>query len=82
MSSRLQQELHDALSKAFPQAKITTMDPLQDGYHLNVTIIDAAFKGLPLVQRHRKVYEAISPSMMSNIHALSLQTLSPEEKSS
>jgi BolA protein len=47
--------------------------------HFAVRIVSAAFDGLPLLARHRRVYAALDSLMQTDIHALSLQTLTPSE---
>lgn len=47
--------------------------------HFNVLIVCAAFTGRHAVQRHRMVYSLLADLMPHRIHALSLQTLSPEQ---
>lgn len=49
------------------------------GGHYNVTIVSAAFAGRNLIERHRLVYGALGELMHKDIHALSLQALSPDE---
>ena len=47
--------------------------------HFAVHIVSAAFEGLPLLARHRRVYDALGTLMQTDIHALSLRTLTPGE---
>ncbi len=49
------------------------------GGHYRVTITSPAFSGLPLIQRHRLVYDAAAHLMPKAIHALSIKALTPEE---
>ncbi len=49
------------------------------GGHYHLVLVSAAFAGLPLLQRHRRVYEALGDLMTRDIHALSMRTLTPEE---
>lgn len=49
------------------------------GGHFRVTIVSAAFCGQTPVQRHRAVYAALREALRSDIHALALKTLTPEE---
>jgi BolA protein len=49
------------------------------GGHYNVTIVSPAFAGKNLIERHRLVYAALGELMHKDIHALSLQALSPDE---
>lgn len=50
-----------------------------DGVHFEALIVSAAFAGMPRVRRHQLVYAALGDRMREEIHALSMQTLSPEE---
>ena len=50
-----------------------------DGRHFFATIVSAAFEGLPRVRRHQRVYAALGDRMRDEIHALSMQTLTPAE---
>lgn len=49
------------------------------GGHYTVTIISDAFNGLPLIQRHRLVYDAAKALMTRDIHALSIDAKTPAE---
>ena len=42
-------------------------------------IVSDAFRGLARLARHRLVYAALGDRMRAEIHALSMQTLTPEE---
>jgi acid stress-induced BolA-like protein IbaG/YrbA len=50
-----------------------------DGQHFQALIVSAAFAGKSRVQRHQLVYAALGGRMREEIHALSMQTLTPEE---
>lgn len=47
--------------------------------HFNVSIVSAQFTNQSLVQRHRMVYMAVSDLMPSEIHALSINAIAPDE---
>ena len=49
------------------------------GGHFAVTIVSKRFEGLNAIQRHRLVYEALGDLMKTDIHALSVRALTPEE---
>jgi BolA protein len=49
------------------------------GGHFRVLVVAESFRGQDQVSRHRAVYAALGPAMRSEIHALALQTLTPEE---
>ena len=51
----------------------------EGGFHLEVIIVSPEFEGQNLVQRHRKVYEAMGELMKHEIHALSMKTHTPAE---
>ena len=47
--------------------------------HFRVTIVAAAFAGQSRVARQRLVYGLLAEELRTDIHALSLTTLTPEE---
>ena len=47
--------------------------------HFNVEIVSARFAGLSRVARQRLVYEALADELRTDIHALALKTLAPDE---
>lgn len=49
------------------------------GGHFNVTIVSDQFKGKSTIERHRMVYLAVDDLMRTEIHALGIKALTPEE---
>jgi len=47
--------------------------------HFSVHIVSAAFVGLAPLARHRAVYAALGDLMATDIHALSINALTPEQ---
>jgi acid stress-induced BolA-like protein IbaG/YrbA len=50
-----------------------------DGSHFEAIIVSPQFEGKRLIARHQLVYAALGERMKSEIHALSMRTLTPEE---
>lgn len=50
-----------------------------DGRHFEAVIVSPAFRGMLPVARHQLVYAALGEHMHTDVHALSMQTLTPEE---
>ena len=50
-----------------------------DGHHFEAVIVSALFRGKNKVQQHQIVYKALGDRMREEIHALSMQTLTPED---
>jgi len=48
-----------------------------DGQHFEAVIVSAAFEGKSRVARHQLVYAALGERMREEVHALSMQTLTP-----
>ena len=57
---------------------MTIRDLAGDGDHYAATVISASFKGKSRVQQHQLVYEALKTQMGGVLHALALQTATPE----
>ena len=52
-----------------------------DNVHFEAIVISQGFQEKSLVQRHQMVYGSLGDKMQSEIHALSLTTLTPKENS-
>lgn len=55
------------------------LDVTGDGQHFEAVIVSSLFEGKRLIQRHQLVYAALGDRMREEIHALSMQTLTPAE---
>lgn len=50
-----------------------------DGHHFEAVIVSAEFRGKSRVQQHQLVYRILGDRMREEIHALSMQTFTPED---
>lgn len=50
-----------------------------DGHHFEAVIVSPLFRGKSKVQQHQLVYKALGDRMREEIHALSMQTITPEQ---
>jgi acid stress-induced BolA-like protein IbaG/YrbA len=55
------------------------VEVIGDGQHFQALIVSSAFEGKSRVQRHQLVYQALGDRMREEIHALSMQTMTPAE---
>ena len=58
-----------------------TVEVAGDGQHFEALIVSDAFRGLSRLARHRLVYAALGDRMRAEIHALSMTTVTSEERS-
>ena len=72
-------EIERMIRDAFPDASIEIRDLAGDGDHYAATVKSAAFKGKTRVQQHQMVYAALKGRMGGELHALALQTSTPED---
>jgi len=56
------------------------VDVAGDGQHFEAVIVSDAFRGLSRLARHRLVYAALGDRMRAEIHALSMTTVTPDER--
>jgi BolA protein len=47
--------------------------------HFRVRIVSQSFAGCSRAQRHRMLYDALGDQMRTDIHALAIEALTPEE---
>lgn len=50
-----------------------------EGGHFDAVIVSPRFEGLGLVERHRAVYAALGDLAERRVHALAIETFTPEE---
>jgi len=87
VSLSTQQRLEQLLQQLHPvQLQVTDDSHLHAGHagntgggHFTVVIVSEVFEGLPLIKRHRLVYEAAADLLPSVIHALSIRAKTPAE---
>ncbi|MFO1502506.1 MAG: BolA/IbaG family iron-sulfur metabolism protein [Steroidobacteraceae bacterium] len=70
-------QIEELISKAFPGAQVRVRS--EDNVHYEAIVVAAEFKGLRPLQRHQLVYKSLGDRMGGEIHALQLQTLTPDE---
>ncbi len=64
-----------------PDAQVEVADTTGGGDHFSVKVVSGAFRNLPRVQQHQRVYRALGELMAGSaapIHALALQTSAPD----
>ena len=68
--------LRAILQQAFPDAsELDVLDRTGTGDHFQVTVTSPRFDGLPLVEQHRLVYDALAtPLADGTIHELRIKT--------
>jgi stress-induced morphogen len=72
-------ELERLLRAAFPDAEVLEIEDLTGSKdHYQATIVSAKFRGLSRVAQHQAVYAALGDLMRGPIHALALNTSTPE----
>ena len=72
-------EIERLIKAGLPDAQVRIDDLRGDGDHYAATIISAAFKGKSRVQQHQMVYQALQGRMGNELHALALQTATPQD---
>ena len=50
-----------------------------DGQHWEALVVSPAFVGLSRIKQHQLVYAALGDRMREEVHALSMQTLTPAQ---
>ena len=50
-----------------------------DGTHWEALVVSTAFEGLSRIKQHQLVYAALGDRMREEVHALSMQTLTPAQ---
>ena len=72
-------EIERLIKVRIPDAQVTIRDLAGDGDHYAATVLSESFRGKSRVQQHQIVYEALKGEMGGKLHALALQTGTPEQ---
>ena len=73
------QELKTRIEAAIPDSQAEVSG---DGHHFNAVVSAPAFEGLSRIAQHRLVYDVFGDELGGRIHALSIQTRSPDKEAS
>jgi acid stress-induced BolA-like protein IbaG/YrbA len=71
------QDVAALIRSGLPDAQILVESP--DNTHFSARIVAREFTGLKRIARHQLIYRALGEPMGREIHALSIDALSPEE---
>lgn len=71
-------EIEKMIKEGVPEAEVRIEDLAGDGDHYAAYVVSPAFKGKTRVQQHQMVYQALQGRMGGELHALALQTSTPE----
>jgi stress-induced morphogen len=75
-------DIERLIKQRIPDAQVTIRDLAGDGDHYAATVLSETFRGKSRVQQHQIVYEALKAEMGGKLHALALQTGTPEQSGS
>ena len=70
-------EIRDMIKAGLPDADVSVRG--EDGAHFEAVVISPSFAGKRTLERHRMVYATLGAKLGDAIHALSMQTMTPEE---
>ena len=71
------EEVQSLIQAGLPGAQVHVSSP--DDTHFEAVIVAPQFEGKRTIQRHQLVYGTLGALMGREIHALSMQVLSPQE---
>ena len=73
-------EIEALIKQGIPDAAVTISDLRGDGDHYAALIVSASFIGKTRVQQHQMVYQALQGRMGKELHAMAIQTATPDQK--
>ena len=71
-------DIERLIKAGIPDAEVTIRDLAGDGDHYAAVVVSESFRGKSRVQQHQIVYEALKREMGGKLHALALQTATPQ----
>ena len=79
------EELESIIEAEIPDAEATISLPRahhdrnHEDAHFAAVVVSPAFEGESLVNQHQMVYDAVGDEMTKSVHALEIETYTPEE---
>jgi acid stress-induced BolA-like protein IbaG/YrbA len=70
-------EIENRIAAAFADAIVRVNS--EDNTHFGALVVAREFEGLRSIARHQLVYKSLGPLVGNEIHALSIQALTPDE---
>ena len=70
--------LETSIREGIPDAEVRIEDLRGDGDHYAAYVVSPAFEGKTRIQQHQMVYKALEGKMGGELHALALQTSTPD----
>jgi acid stress-induced BolA-like protein IbaG/YrbA len=71
-------EIEQLISAGLPDCQVSVSS--DDNTHFEAVVISAGFAGKRPLQRHQMVYRTLGELMGGEIHALSIQAVTPDEQ--
>ena len=72
-------EIKQRLNAFFINDKVEVFDSRGTGDHFSIIVISDKFDNISLVDRHRMIYSIFEDKIVTEIHALQIQTYTLEE---
>ncbi|MBT3905315.1 MAG: BolA family transcriptional regulator [Rhodospirillaceae bacterium] len=72
-------EIEQMIKAALPDAEVSIEDLKGDGDHYAALVVSKEFVGKNRVKQHQMVYNALQGKMGNQLHALALQTNTPDD---
>jgi len=71
--------VEERIRAGIPEVEVLTVEDLTGTKdHYRATVVSAAFRGKSRIEQHQAVYAALGELMAGPVHALALNTFTPE----
>lgn len=71
-------EIERLIAAGLPDSDVTVRS--DDNTHFEAVVVSPQFAGKRPLQRHQMIYKTLGSAMGGEIHALSIEALTPEER--
>lgn len=72
-------EIEALIRQGIPDARVIIEDLRGDGDHYSALVVSEAFRGKSRVAQHQMVFAAMQGKMGGELHAMALQTCTPDK---
>ena len=81
MSAVTESLLSETIGASLSAVDVLSVSDLSDGCgsKFSVVVVSSDFSGVTLINRHKRVHEAIGEELLSKIHAVTIKAWTPEQ---
>jgi len=73
-------EVQKMIEDKLPDSHVEVVDTKGSGDHFEIVVVSDEFEGVPLIDRHRMIHDALGSQLGGSIHAVEIKAYTTEQR--